>query len=58
LSVPELPVAAGSFNVSAFLLDESGLHIHDQAVVTQAIRVDAPAWTPSLLALPHHWEWR
>ena len=58
LSVPELPVASGSFNISAFLLDESGLHVHDQAVLTQAIRVDAPAWTPSLLAVPHDWEWR
>jgi len=57
LTVPALPVAAGTFNLSAFLLDESGLHIHDQAVVTSAVRVDAPSWTPSLIEVPHRWEW-
>jgi len=57
LTIPELPVASGTFNVSAFLLDESGLHVHDQAVVANAIRVNAPSWTPSLLAVPHQWEW-
>jgi lipopolysaccharide transport system ATP-binding protein len=58
LVVPELPVASGTFNVSAFLLDESGLHVHDQVVVTNAVRVTAPSWTPSLIEVPHHWEWR
>ncbi len=58
LTVPELPVASGTFNVSAFLLDESGLHVHDQAVAANAIRVNSPSWTPSLLAVPHNWEWR
>ncbi len=58
LTVPELPVASGTFNLSAFLLDESGLHIHDQAVATSAVRVNAPSWTPSLIEVPHGWEWR
>jgi len=58
LVVPELPVASGNFSLSAFLLDESGLHVHDQVVVTNAVRVTAPTWTPSLIDVPHHWEWR
>jgi lipopolysaccharide transport system ATP-binding protein len=58
LTVPELPVASGTFNLSAFLLDESGLHVHDQAVAQNAVRVTAPSWTPSLIDVPHRWEWR
>jgi lipopolysaccharide transport system ATP-binding protein len=58
LTVPELPVASGTFNLSAFLLDESGLHVHDQAVAPNAVRVTAPSWTPSLIEVPHRWEWR
>jgi lipopolysaccharide transport system ATP-binding protein len=57
LEVPELPVAAGTFHVSAFLLDDTGLHVHDQAVVANAVRVVAPSWTPSLVEAPHRWEW-
>jgi len=53
LTVPELPIAAGVFNLSAFLLDETGLHVHDQVVVPRAVRVSSSAWTPSLLSLPH-----
>jgi hypothetical protein len=58
LSVPALPVAGGTFHLSAFLLDDSGLHVHDQAVATNAVRVESPSWTPSLLVVPHRWEWR
>ena len=58
LTVAELPVASGTFNLSAFLLDESGLHVHDQAVAANAVRVDAPSWTPSLIEVAHRWEWR
>jgi lipopolysaccharide transport system ATP-binding protein len=58
LTVPSLPVASGSFHLTAFLLDESGLHVHDQAVITQAVRVDAPSWTPSLIEVGHSWDWQ
>ena len=58
LAVPELPVASGTFHLSVFLLDESGLAVHDQAVVTNAVRVTAPSWTPSLIEVAHHWERR
>jgi len=58
LTVPELPVASGTFHLSVFLLDESGLAVHDQAVETNAVRVTAPSWTPSLIEVAHHWEQR
>jgi len=56
LEVPQLPIANGIFNVSAYLLDDSGLHVHDQVVVPRAIRVSSEAWTPSLLQLAHGWK--
>jgi lipopolysaccharide transport system ATP-binding protein len=55
---PSLPVAAGLFHIYAFLLDESGLHVHDQVIVTEAVRFSSPIWTPSLLQVEHRWEWR
>jgi len=56
LQVPSLPLAGGTFNLSCFLLDESGLHVHDQVVQPAAVRVAAPSWTPSLLDVEHRWE--
>jgi lipopolysaccharide transport system ATP-binding protein len=58
LTVPALPVASGTFHLSVFLLDESGLAVHDQTVVTNAVRVTAASWTPSLIEVAHHWERR
>jgi lipopolysaccharide transport system ATP-binding protein len=55
LRIPALPVAAGSFSVSAFLFDDNALHIYDQVVVPAAIKVASERWTPSLLYLPHTW---
>jgi lipopolysaccharide transport system ATP-binding protein len=55
LRIPALPVAAGSFSVSAFLFDDNGLHIYDQVVVPAALKVTSQRWTPSLLHLPHEW---
>jgi hypothetical protein len=51
-------VASGTFHLSVFLLDESGLAVHDQTVVTNAVRVTAASWTPSLIEVAHHWERR
>lgn len=55
LVVPGFPIASGSFSVTGFLLDESGLHLYDQAVVPAALRVAGERWTPSLLHLDHEW---
>jgi len=56
LDVPQLPLASGTFHLSAFLLDDTGLHVHDQVVLPEAVRVSPPQWTPSLLAVAHSWE--
>ena len=55
LEIPSLPVASGTFNLSVFLLDETGLHVHDQIVVPHCVRVASRQWTPSLLELEHRW---
>ena len=55
LRIPALPVAGGSFSVSAFLFDDNGLHVYDQVVVPAALKVTSQRWTPSLLHLPHTW---
>lgn len=55
LRIPALPVAAGTFAVSAFLLDENALHTYDQVVAQAPLRVEGARWTPSLLELEHEW---
>ncbi len=55
LLLPNLPVASGTFSLSGFLLDDTGLHVHDQVVLPEALKVTPPQWTPSLLAVPHSW---
>ncbi len=54
--IDSLPVAQGSYSVSAFLFDESGLHIYDQAVLTGHLEPAEPGWKAGLLELPHRWE--
>jgi len=54
--IPAVPIAAGTFHIYAFLLDESGLHVHDQVIITEAVRFEAPEWTPSLISVEHLWE--
>ncbi len=56
LAIESFPVAQGTYSVSAFLFDESGLHIHDQAVLTNHLDPAEPGWKPGLLDLPHRWE--
>jgi lipopolysaccharide transport system ATP-binding protein len=58
IGFPDLPLSTGTFHLYGFLLDESGLHVHDQVVISNAVRVRRPSWTPSLIEVPHHWEWR
>jgi lipopolysaccharide transport system ATP-binding protein len=58
LTVPQLPLSIGTFHLYAFLFDETGLHVHDEVVDTNAVRVQRPSWTPSLIEVAHRWEWR
>ncbi len=56
LEVPDLPLAGGTYTLYVFLLDETGLHIHDEVVMTGAVTVRGPRRTGCLLDLPHGWE--
>ncbi len=56
LRIPELCLASGTFSLSGFLLDETGLHVHDQVAVTRALTVASPSWTPALMEVDHEWE--
>ena len=56
LSVPDLPLAGGQYTLYVFLLDETGLHVHDEVVMTGAVTVRGDRRTGSLLDLPHGWE--
>jgi len=56
LTVPDLPVARGRYLVSAFLLDETGLCVHDQVAVTEAVQLDGERWSPGLIDMPRRWD--
>jgi lipopolysaccharide transport system ATP-binding protein len=56
ITIESFPVAQGVYSVSAFLFDESGLHIYDQAVLTDHLEPAEPGWKAGLLELPHRWE--
>jgi len=56
LVVEGLPLARGRYSVGAYLLDEAGLHVYDQAILTDCLEPMDEAWKPALLKLPHHWE--
>jgi ABC-type polysaccharide/polyol phosphate transport system ATPase subunit len=56
LLVPELPLIKGEFNLYVFLLDEHGLHVHDQALIRPALVVESPAYRFGLFRAEHDWE--
>lgn len=53
---PSLPVAKGSYVVTGYLFDSSGLHIWDQVVSPQRLEPATDDWAPALLQLDHRWE--
>lgn len=55
LEIPELPLAKGDFSLTVFLLDERGLHVHDQRLVPDAFSVVSPRFVPGLVEIAHHW---
>ena len=58
LEVPALALAGGAFSVTAYLLDETGLHVHDQVIVPEALHLERDRWHPALLEAPHVWSVR
>lgn len=55
LEVPELPLVKGEFSLYVFLLDEAGLHIHDQRILQRALRVEASGYHFGIVRIPHSW---
>ena len=55
LRVPTLPLAGGSYSLTAFLLDDEGLVAFDQVVLPVAFTVAGRPWTPMLVELDHQW---
>lgn len=56
LTLPALPLVKGVFTVYAFLLDEAGLHVYDQTILSPAFRIQNPRYRFGLLELEHSWE--
>lgn len=56
LTIPELPLVKGEFTVYVFLLDESGLHIHDQRILSRAFRMVSSSYHFGVVRIPHSWE--
>jgi lipopolysaccharide transport system ATP-binding protein len=50
-----LPLAQGTYSVTAYLFDESGLHVYDQAVLTDYLSPASDRWAPALLDITHTW---
>jgi lipopolysaccharide transport system ATP-binding protein len=55
LSFPNLALVGGAFSVHAYLLDETGLHVHDTVVVPEALVLRRERWHPALIGAPHSW---
>lgn len=56
LLVPELSLVKGEFSLYLFLLDERGLHIHDQRILPRAFRVAGSGYRFGLVRMDHTWE--
>ena len=50
------PMAKGNYSVTGYIFDPSGLHIWDQAVLTDCLHPESQGWTLSLLRLDHDWD--
>ena len=56
LVLPELPLVKGEFTLYVFLLDEAGLHIHDQRILPDLFRVESSGYQFGIVRIDHHWE--
>ena len=54
--IVSLPLAKGSYSVTAYIFDPSALHIWDQAVLTDCLQPADEGWSLALLDLEHRWE--
>ncbi len=56
LTLPALPLLKGSYQIDAFLLDESGVHIYESAHACAQLHVTQPGLELGLVTLQHHWD--
>ena len=56
LVVPELPLVKGEFSIYVFLLDETGLHVHDQKVLPSVLRAHSAGYRFGLVEVAHRWQ--
>ena len=56
LTFPDLPLHSGSYVISAFLFDATGLAVYDQWFQFQHFRFIFPKPLPGLARLAHRWE--
>jgi lipopolysaccharide transport system ATP-binding protein len=56
LRVASLPIVKGELALYVFLLDESGLHVYDQAVLPAAFRVDGERYRTGMVTVAHRWD--
>ena len=56
LRIPDLPLVKGEFTVYIFLLDNRGLHIHDQRRIARAFAVHSPFYEFGLVRAGHAWD--
>ena len=55
LHLPALPILKGDFSLYVFLLDESGLHVYDQELISAAFSVATPGYQLGLVRAEHAW---
>lgn len=55
LEVPELPLQKAELDLYVYLLDDQGVHVYDQRIIPQALRIDPPRYSVGLLDPEHHW---
>lgn len=55
LTFPDLPLHSGSYVISAYLFDSSGLAVYDEWFQFMHFRFVFPKPLPGLVRLPHHW---
>jgi len=56
LVLPELPLVKGQYTLYLFLLDEAGLHIHDQRILPDLFRIAGTGYQFGIVRIEHRWE--
>ncbi|MGD2113439.1 MAG: ABC transporter ATP-binding protein [Acidobacteriota bacterium] len=56
LTIPELPLVKGEFTLYVYLLDEAGLHVHDQKVLYRALRMVSSEYRFGVVRIAHSWD--